>query len=363
MSQLSSTRSFWLASFGLIILILVQIGCSSPTGSDTKRAMAAIAEVRATSEAINSRLTSMAEETDEEREAQYQQIKDYVQELKSTGQLHETPAHTYVVPIHAVKLMDDDGRREADISPDQMTRLVNKTNEIYNNTGIQFSFDPDPKGPNWSEVKDTVLNNMSSDDNTLRYAKFKAEEYPKDQAVVFFRNGQGKSPEQDAFSGPFMNFVVMPGYSQATSIVSKDKSGRWVTQQANFVMAHELGHYLGLLHTFPGPYDGYTSSPLKAAAFIWYSGGTVDALDGDLLSDTPPEAGFSYYILQGWDPCTGHDSYTISETIRGVKYDWEFAPDRSNIMSYFPCEPLHLTEQQIQVMHRTLERRGFAAAG
>jgi hypothetical protein len=68
-------------------------------------------------------------------------------------------------------------------------------------------------------------------------------------------------------------------------------------------VAHELGHYLGLYHTFPGWNDvdgpvfngtvpaGQAAVDQKVVDYIAANGGTIDALDGDLLSSTPPDPG------------------------------------------------------------------------
>jgi hypothetical protein len=58
------------------------------------------------------------------------------------------------------------------------------------------------------------------------------------------------------------------------------------------------------------------------------------------------EAGTLFYLNQNWDPCIDHESYTIS----GIT----FTPDRHNIMSYFPCEPHHVTPMQKDKLIETL---------
>src|SRR5262249_19802122 len=79
--------------------------------------------------------------------------------------------------------------------------------------------------------------------------------------------------------------------------------------------AHEVGHYLGLYHTFPGwsdlfgpVYSGQT--PANAAAadqtvinYIMANGGTVDALDGDRMSDTAPDPSPILFRAHAQDIC------------------------------------------------------------
>jgi|SRR5713101_1623820 len=71
---------------------------------------------------------------------------------------------TRMIGIHAIKLGDDDGGRSAGVNPQQVKQWVDKANEIYAPTGIQFHFDPDPGGPDWSTLVNTALNNLSSSD-------------------------------------------------------------------------------------------------------------------------------------------------------------------------------------------------------
>jgi hypothetical protein len=81
-------------------------------------------------------------------------------------------------------------------------------------------------------------------------------------------------------------------------------------------------------------------------------------LDGDLISDTPPEAGTAFYHKQGWNTCTGQASYTITGGARpgGARpFSFKFTPDRHNLMSYFACDPMKLTKGQVARMRQTLQ--------
>src|SRR5262249_23097311 len=138
-------------------------------------------------------------------------------------------------------------------------------------------------------------------------------------------------------------------------ITGRTSDGQWIWQQNIWIFAHEVGHYLGLYHTFPGWSDDATDTPERAAQYIATHGGTAAALDGDGLTDTPPEAGTSFYINQGWDPCVGHDSYTIS----GIT----FTPDRHNIMSYFACDRMTFSPMQTNLIRQGVLDRGVGRVG
>src|SRR5262249_53420304 len=110
--------------------------------------------------------------------------------------------------------------------------------------------------------------------------------------------------------------------------------------------AHEVGHYLGLYHTFPGwsdlfgpVYSGQT--PANAAAadqtvinYIMANGGTVDELDGDQMSDTAPDPSPILFRAHAQDICS-NPSITITGTWRDRPISFTLQPDPNNIMSYF----------------------------
>jgi hypothetical protein len=277
--------------------------------------------------------------------------------LVAIDRAHAQSTPQYTIAIQALKVADSDGGRATDVTPDQVKRWVDRANAIYAIAGIQFEFNPDLDGLDWSTINNTTLNNLSSSGTGWDAANAVAAEYPG-KLVVFFRHGEGANPTGNGFSFPpasglMTNFVAMPGFDHTAVITGKDASGNWIWKQNIWLFAHEVGHYFGLYHTFPGWNDSETGTPAGAASYITAHGGTASALDGDGIADTPPEAGTAFYINQGWDPCVGHDSYTISS----MTFTLTFTPDRHNVMSYFACDPMTFTSMQVDVMQRTLEAR------
>jgi Bacterial tandem repeat domain 1/Pregnancy-associated plasma protein-A len=272
----------------------------------------------------------------------------------------------YTVHIHAIKTADDDGSRPADINADEVRQWVDRANQAFAPAHIRFELDPIPDDPNWLPLRNTLINNLDPSGGTdaFNMANSIASRFP-DKLVVFFRHGyviDAAGVRHDdwhtgnAFSGRELRFIAMPGFSHTGVVIGQDTAG-WIWAQNIWQLSHDIGHYLDLAHTFSGACED-TETPTKAAAYIASHGGLASALDGDGLSDTPPEACTSFYITQNWNPCIGHDSYTITGvTNSGMPFSYDFVPNRHNMMSYFACEPMDFTSMQIDKMREELVSR------
>ncbi len=234
------------------------------------------------------------------------------------------------VPIQAVLVSDDDGSHAVQISYEEIKTWVDRSNQIYAMAGIRFLFNLQ----DMTTLKSTLLNNMIGNqdaqwDEEVAGGNQVASMYPG-RLTIFFRRGSGEYWLGGAFSSSNYNFVVMPQYSHS-----------WCdNQDDNGMLAHEIGHYLGLGHIFPAVF----SSVAEAENFLQGNNNVPNIFDGDGLSDTPPDPG----IYDNYYSCT-----SVSEvTLNGIN----FTLPRENIMSYYNGRT-SLSGQQSELVRWYLQKR------
>jgi hypothetical protein len=245
------------------------------------------------------------------------------------------------IQLHAVRLTDDNGTSPiATVTPGHIETWVTAANDVYDFANYTFLFDPDE---DISDVKNTLLNTVPPVGDVQGWEDYRIAgsflalwAYP-DKGVVYFRGRDGLGfswgPEGDGATA----FVSMPFYTNTAYVKGAPNNG---------LLAHELGHYLGLVHTFPefscddcDPCDLVTPANANADVNGMYA--TEDDNVGDTNAD--PRADCA--------PTTSLNCPGGTVVVNGSTFD----PPWTNVMSYHACFPLSVSLDQIKAINRTME--------
>lgn len=199
-----------------------------------------------------------------------------------------------------------------------MVQWVDFANTCYRPAGLRFLYEPER---DFTDLRSTLLNGVTGNTDPdwleARAEGNRVAATHPDALVVFFRHGPDAEPTGAGFSWWTYDFIVMPGWAVAEHCgVEKPK-----------MLSHEIGHYLGLPHTFAGMYQS------EVGAELAFERSELDpgCFDGDGFTDTPPDPLVRPYECEDVDRIA-----LMGET---------FVLPRTNIMSYY-FEAKSLSPQQ-----------------
>lgn len=280
------------------------------------------------------------------------------------------------IHIRAVKCRDDLSHPapRADLLSiaSDFARTLEGCNAVFRNCGFSFVFDPED---DWCELANTAINrdiSLASLDNDEHFAY--ADQH-RNAVVCFLRWGQWPDATGQSYSaGPFPDPNGNSGrYVALSGFYSSGGQGNGMNQLQGAHLAHELGHYFGLAHTFNGPV-AYPAGATREAVFQHLIDSTLrefgpnstecDVDRGAGVFDTPYDPGPWLYeaLSLGGGNVGANAALTITGLHAGATVHYAIAPDTNNVMSYFagnppvgsPPPPHHFSPDQIVVMHKAL---------
>lgn len=248
----------------------------------------------------------------------------------------------FIIPV-VVHIMHNNG--DGNISYEQVQSGIDMLNEDFNrenadagdtrntdeapfapiasNMGIRFELaklDPDGNCTNGIERRNVGERSY----NTGNRAKHTSQDGLDAWNRNYYFNIWIVNSIDSGGEGTILGYAEFPyggGSSNYGVIIRNDSYGTLGTATGDRTLSHEVGHCLGLLHTFQGSCHGSACDS-----------------NGDYCCDTPPvsEAQWSCGVLQN----------TCDDIPSGDFYDFDALDQFENFMSYSPCQNMFSTDQK-----------------
>lgn len=251
----------------------------------------------------------------------------------------------YNIPIHVYIVNDDNGNPDPNYSIEyttyQLFESVELANEYFTN-GMSFFL------CKISQINSTDLQHI-----------LQSEEGGALTNLYNFAHNDNAINVYIVSTAPRGGKARQPGSMQPNNAL-------WITtgSTGDETLAHELGHYFGLEHTFRSNIANlpdYSCNPDPNWLTFCFCGLSCNGLNsGDFIEDTPIDPGSGSIIF----PHTGqpNDVYKLCESNHPlpcipkkneVPIPYAYYPDYNNVMSYYPNRN-HFSNDQLAVMRATL---------
>lgn len=207
------------------------------------------------------------------------------------------------------------------ISDALLQSAVDRLNEVWAPTGISFEF---------CERRDLDNHQFNNFNDIQDYDDMRAMYYEPNIINVFVSNTIFKTPQ-----GIVGGYASMPGGSDIIHITKSSLSG-----SDNVVLVHEMGHFLGLMHTFE---TGLGQELVD---------GSNCATTGDLICDTEANP------TDDSDDFGGADCNYIGTPATDSMGNF-YVPPSKNFMSYTNCKCQFTKQQYNRMVEQYLSLRNY----
>jgi Polyglycine hydrolase-like, structural repeat len=290
---------------------------------------------------------------------------DPVDEVESSINGHVDP-----VRVHAILTANDDGSQAATATPADIQDGVARAKTILAAAGIELTFDPQS---DISRMNSTLLNHDCTPIPGADLTDQKTQ--PQDCDV----NNNERNRVALGFPGKLVMYLSSGDLFQWNDGMKMwlwgPRGYNWSNQTDQYVallpvapnnevIAHEMGHYLHLVHTFYPQPTTMTEASQLIRDYVQNNGLDPsfgpNVFDGDGI-DTPPDPGMALFSAAGLDPCNASQG-TVQVPVsfaNGTSATYFLTPDRENIMSYWnrTCRglPPHMSAGQIARVRDAVE--------
>jgi predicted Zn-dependent protease len=222
-----------------------------------------------------------AEESKPEQRLEESKVMSHWKTRHANRDLGET---NYVIPVHFHVLRDDDGKK-GDVTDGMLYAYMQHVNEAFSSTPFSFLMSSVERIDNTELYKCTFSNG--------REAKTAHNVPGTNNLNVYLcdiQNGSGGWSYQPYLAGTNQDGVVIESNYRKYFVPSKGYIRRTV-------LPHEVGHWLGLYHTFQDECDSTYSKndAWNNTQFSYYN--------GDGVSDTAAHTKGSKNCIRRWNTC------------------------------------------------------------
>ncbi len=253
----------------------------------------------------------------------------------------------YKIRIQIIATANDDGSEAANITASSVTTKLATVSEVLAPANIEFLFD---EANDFLKVNSTLLNReftileppnvgkdkwdhepLTESDTHSRARTGIAKQFPGKLCIIFRKRKKFEEDDDGNWS-----VVNRGGGSSSANSHFVNMS----TVSNGIDLAHEIGHYLQLPHTFVGGIENVADAAASIKSYIDDGNDEDDGLtvlDGDrnVVLDTPADCKGTIFESEGLEPCGEEGQISIPVNLANSIRIYTLEPDRNLVMSYF----------------------------